>query len=147
MARKAADSPNDGMTWLQLMPFPAFNPLNWWALTSPRNIMLASLNNTRIALDAWRVSTDGLRAVVRLQQDEMIKMAEMRYAAPVEQAEGAEAPAPEAQTEAAPSSTAFVHPMFDPMMEATRAYSRVGKAFIVAQRDTMRALTETAKPH
>jgi hypothetical protein len=140
-----SDSPNDGMTWLPLMPFPAFNPLNWWALTSPRNLLLASLNNARIALDAYRASADGLRAVVRLQQDEMIKMAEARYAAPVEQAEGAEAPAPEAQPEAA--SAAFVHPMFDPMMEATRAYGRVGKAFIVAQRDTMRALTETAKPH
>lgn len=146
MARKAADSPNDGMTWLTLMPFPAFNPLNWWALTSPRNIMLASLNTTRIALDAWRASTDGLRAVMRLQQDEMIKMAETRYETPVEQAES-EAAAPEGQTEAATTSAAFVHPMFDPMMEATRAYGRVGKAFIVAQRDTMRALTDTTKPH
>ncbi len=146
MARKAADSPNDGMTWLPLMPFPAFNPLNWWALTSPRNIMLASLNTTRIALDAWRASTDGMRAVMRLQQDELIKMAETRFEAPAEQAESAAAP--QAEGESTPAPASFVSPMFDPMLEATRAYGRVGKAFIVAQRDTMRAFTQdAAKPH
>jgi hypothetical protein len=29
----------------------------------------------------------------------------------------------------------------------TRAYGRMGKAFIVAQRDTMRAFTDAEKPH
>lgn len=146
MARQPkTDSPNDGMTWLPLMPFPAFNPLNWWALTSPRNMMLASLNSTRIALDAWRAGADGFRAVMRLQQDEMIKMAEARYEAPAEQADAETATA---ETEAEHEAASLVAPLFNPMLEATRAYGRVGKAFIVAQRDTMRAFApESTKPH
>jgi hypothetical protein len=144
MARgpKPADSPNDGMTWLPLMPFPALNPLNWWALTSPRNLMLASLNNARVALDAWRASADGLRAVMRLQQDEMLKMAEMPLEAAPEKADGAEARATAAPAQdEVPTSALFVQPM----LEVTRAYGRVGKAFIVAQRDTMRAFTQDAE--
>jgi hypothetical protein len=33
------------------------------------------------------------------------------------------------------------------MVEATRAYNRVGRAFIVAQRDTLRAWSQPENPH
>jgi hypothetical protein len=150
--RKAADGPNDGMSFLALVPFPAFNPLNWWALASPRNAMLASLNNAHLALDAWRAGADGLRSIMRLQQDELIKMMETPLEALPEKGDDAEANAAteteKQEAEAAPAD--FVRPMVNPMLEVTRAYGRVGRAFIVAQRDTMRALattSTTSKPH
>ncbi len=146
--RKAADSPNDGMSWLALMPFPAFTPLNWWALTTPRNALLASLNNTRLALDAWRAGADGLRAMARLQQDELLRMVE----APLEAEQQPAAanldgkPAPEAVVDDQPDSSAAAL-LVQPMIEVTRAYGRVGRAFIVAQRDTMRAFAPPSNPH
>lgn len=152
--RKAADGPNDGMSFLALMPFPAFNPLNWWALATPRNAVLASLNNAHLALDAWRAGADGLRSIMRLQQDELIKMLETPLEALPENANGADAEsaAEEAKAEdaEAPAAADFVRPMVNPMLEVTRAYGRVGRAFIVAQRDTMRAFattSTTSKPH
>ncbi|MGQ0532288.1 MAG: hypothetical protein ACT4OF_06310 [Caulobacteraceae bacterium] len=153
MARgpKAVETPNDGMSWLALAPFPAFNPLNWWALTTPRNFWLASLNNTRLALDAWRAGADGVRAMMRLQQDEMLSALE----APLERrADGAEAvdgdgaaAATEAAKDAEADANAAASMLVQPMIEATRAYGRVGRAFIVAQRDTMRAFAQSSKPH
>jgi hypothetical protein len=148
MARgsKPADSPNDGMTWLTLMPFPAFNPLNWWALASPRNAALATLNNTRLALDAWRAGADGMRAMIRLQQDEALKMLEAQrneISAEVDRAE-ARAQADGAADETSEATALLMRPM----VEATRAYSRVGRAFIVAQRDTLRAFAQQdGQPH
>ena len=102
MARgpKPAASPNDGMSWLALMPFPAFTPLNWWALATPRNAMLAALNNTQLALCAWRAGADGLRAMARLQQDEALKMLSVSVeasAAETEEAEPAQAEAGDAE--------------------------------------------------
>lgn len=153
--KSAPASSNDGMSWLALMPFPAFNPLNWWALASPRNAMLASMNNVHLAIDAWRAGADGLRSIVRLQQDEVLKLLETPLEALPENANGADAESaakevrPE-DAEAAPAAADFVRPMVNPMLEVTRAYGRVGRAFIVAQRDTMRAFattTTTSKPH
>lgn len=149
MARgpKPAASANDGMSWLALMPFPAFTPLNWWALTTPRNAMLATLSNTRLALDAWRAGADGLRAMARLQQDEALKL----LAAPIDASKGEDAEAAQAETQrgdgAEEASEAAATFLVRPMVEATRAYSRVGRAFIVAQRDTLRAWTQTERPH
>jgi hypothetical protein len=153
--KAAQHTSNDGMSWLALMPFPAFNPLNWWALASPRNAMLASLNNAHLAIDAWRAGADGLRAMMRLQQDELLKMLEAPIEALPEKADGAEVEtAAEAHTledGEAPAAADFVRPMISPMLEVTRAYGRVGRAFIVAQRDTMRAFAQTSttssKPH
>ena len=54
-------------------------------------------------------------------------------------AEEAEAPAEAAAANDHAEATAAL--LVRPMMEVTRAYSRVGRAFIVAQRDTMRAFT------
>jgi hypothetical protein len=137
------------MTWLALMPFPAFNPLNWWALSTPRNIMLASLNNARLAADAWRAGADGLRAIVRLQQDEALKALEAQFEARDEEAdtEAVEAAAPGAEIAADEASEQTAALLVRPMIEVTRAYGRVGRAFIVAQRDTMRAFAQTPKPH
>ena len=130
---------NDGMAWLALMPFPAFTPLNWWALASPRNAALATLNSTRLALDLWRASSDGARAIVRLQQDELLKMLE---------AQREEVPAKVDGAETADSEKAEEAPFFvQPMLEATRAYNRVGRAFIVAQRDTLRAFSARDEAH
>lgn len=143
MARKA-QSPNDGMTWLALMPFPAFNPLNWWALTSPHNAALATLHTTRVAMDAWRAGADGMRAMVRMQQDEMLKMIE----APLhERAEDADASAEAADARPDEQAEATAALLVRPMMEVTRAYGRVGRAFIVAQRDTMRAFAQPEQQH
>ena len=144
-ARKTA---NDGMSWLTLMPFPAFNPLNWGALALPHNALLASMHNTRLALDAWRASADGMRAMIRLHQDEMLRAIEAPAAISAEQNKAAknsgdDESAEDAQNGAETAATLMMHPM----IEATRAYSRVGRAFIVAQRDTMRAFTRPEQPH
>lgn len=144
MARgpKSAASPNDGMSWIALMPFPAFTPLNWGALATPRNAMLAALKNTELALCAWRAGADGLRAMARLQQDEALKMLGASFEAETSEAEQAE-PMQADGADAEAAAPLFVRPM----VEATRAYSRVGRAFIVAQRDTLRAWTQTERPH
>jgi len=137
------------MSWLALMPFPAFTPLNWWALTTPRNALLASLNNTRLALDAWRAGADGVRAMARLQQDELLRMVE----APLEAKQRPVAanldgkPAPDSVVDEQADSSAAAALLVQPMLEVTRAYGRVGRAFIVAQRDTMRAFAPPSKPH
>lgn len=137
--RKSANLASDGMAWLQVMPFPALNPLNWWALAAPKNSMLASLKGAQATLQAWRSNSDSMRAILRTQQDVLLAM----WDAPP----GSEEPSPEtdAAAESAPRSDAadFVTPMLD----FTRAYGRVGKAFITAQRDTMRAFTQAEKPH
>ncbi|MGD9981554.1 MAG: hypothetical protein AB7H66_02875 [Hyphomonadaceae bacterium] len=141
MARAKSANSNDGMSWLALMPFPQFTPLNWWALATPRNAMLASLSTTKLALDAWRAGADGLRAMARLQQDEMLRMLE----APMQEAaERAEASAETADEQQAETTAAL---LVRPMVEATRAYGRVGRAFIVAQRDTLRAFAPPEQPH
>jgi len=129
------------MGWLALMPFPAFNPLNWSALTNPRNMMLASLNNAQLALDAWRVGTDSLRALVRLQQDEALRMLQLPLGGEeAGESQPATHPEPEAEADAAPF---YVRPM----LEATRAYNQVGRAFIVAQRESLRALAREQQQH
>lgn len=142
MARgpQPAASANDGMSWLALMPFPAFTPLNWWALATPRNAMLAALNNTQIALCAWRAGADGLRAMARLQQDEALRMVGASVDANTAQGEPTEGLETDEADAAAPLFTR-------PMVEATRAYNRVGRAFIVAQRDTLRAWSQPENPH
>lgn len=143
MARgqKASNPGPDGMSWLALAPFPAWNPLNWWALASPRNAMLASITNTEIALDAWRAAADSMRALMRLQQDDVLKSLHM----PFEKNEGAETAPSKEDDEAADDDVAPF--LVRPMIEATRAYNRMGRAFIVAQRDTLRALAPETKPH
>jgi len=140
-ARKAGDTAPDGMSLIALMPFPALNPLNWWALASPANALNATLHNTQMALSAWRAGADGMRAMLRAQQDSMLAMVSAR--APAE-AEAADAPAETAQEA---DSAAVAAEFARPMLEMTRAYGRVGKAFIVAQRDTMRALAGDSQPH
>ncbi len=127
----------DGMSWIALMPFPAFNPLNWWALANPANAFAANMHATRAALDAWRAGADGMRMLLRAQQDAMLALAETEKAEPAAQ-DGAAAPAEDTIV-----STEFVRPM----LEVTRAYGQMGRAFIVAQRDTMRAFTEAGKAH
>ncbi|MEQ1617202.1 MAG: hypothetical protein ABL883_02520 [Terricaulis sp.] len=138
--RKSANLASDGMAWLQVMPFPALNPLNWWAMTSPKNSMLASLKGAQATLQAWRSSSDSLRAMMRAQQDALLAMCVTPTASEDEASSEADAAAENApRTEAADFVT--------PMLDVTRAYGRVGKAFIIAQRDTMRAFTQTEKPH
>jgi hypothetical protein len=136
-APNLTETSNDGMSWFAVAPFPAFNPLNWWALASPRNALLASLNNTRVALDAWRAASDGMRAIVRLQQDEALRML-----APTEADERPANGADKTAEEKADASAAAASLLVQPMIEATRAYGRVGRAFIVAQRDTIRAFAD-----
>lgn len=136
-APKTATTPHDGMSWIALMPFPALNPLNWWALATPTNALKASLHHTHMALDAWRAGADGWRSMVRAQQDAWMGLIE--HPEP-----DANPEPPENTADAQAAAVEFVRPM----LEVTRAYGRVGKAFIVAQRDTMRAFTQTAdKPH
>src|SRR5689334_16927574 len=73
-APKAEQAQPNGMSWLALMPFPAFNPLNWQALAIPQNAVLASLTTAKLTLDAWRAGSDSVRAMLRQQQDEMLKL-------------------------------------------------------------------------
>lgn len=147
MAR-ADKSNTGGMSLLAVMPFPALNPLNWGALMVPRNAMLASLNTTRLALDAWRAGADSMRAMMRLQQDEFLRMLETSAREEVSAGDGADV---EAQAEAdgavSEEAEAAATLMMRPMIAATRAYGRVGRAFIVAQRDTLRAFAPAEKPH
>lgn len=133
------DTTSDGMSLITLMPFPAFNPLNWWALTTPTAAMRASMHTTKLALDAWRASADGARAMLRAQQNAALALVEASLNAAPEQVGEASA-TEEAESAEAP---AFVQPM----LEVTRAYGRVGKAFIVAQRDTMRAFADAGRPN
>jgi hypothetical protein len=140
MTRASKPEANDGMSWVALMPFPAFTPLNWWALASPQNAMAATINATRVALDAWRAGADGMRAIVRLQQDEALKLLETSLSR-------ADAPAHDAETEHAEAEAGADALLLRPMMEATRAYGRVGRAFIVAQRDTLRAFSPPQQPN
>ncbi|MBY0565505.1 MAG: hypothetical protein K2P58_15155 [Hyphomonadaceae bacterium] len=134
---------DDGMAWLQVMPFPAMNPWNWWALAAPQNAALATLKGAQAAMHAWRCSADAMRTAMRAQQDAMLTM----LAAPmlktsVERAEpGADKPAAEQAPDDA-TQAAFV----EPFAAATRAYSSVGKAFITAQRDTLRAFAGVERP-
>jgi hypothetical protein len=139
-ARKLNTPVNDGMNLLQVMPFPAFNPWNWWALAAPQNAWRASLHTTQLVLQMWRVSADGMRALVREQQDAMLAMAREPLTATAE----AEIEAP---AEAADEIEAQAADFVTPMLDVTRAYGRAGKAFIVAQRNTMRAFAGAAKPH
>lgn len=141
-APKTADTHHDGMSWITLMPFPALNPLNWWALATPTNALKASLHHTHMALDAWRAGADSWRAMMRAQQDALMGLIEHP-----EQADGAAAPSQASAEETADTQAAAAE-FVRPMLEVTRAYGRVGKAFIVAQRDTMRAFTQQSDtPH
>ncbi|MBL8537769.1 MAG: hypothetical protein JNM59_10245 [Hyphomonadaceae bacterium] len=143
-AKKTASAPaGDGMGLIQLMPFPALNPWNWWALAAPRNAALASLAAADAALHMMRNSADVMRTALRAQQDAMLATLQAELA-PVEREASAAASAADAPVEVAEQETPD---FFTPMVEATRAYGRVGKAFIVAQRNTMRAFAEGAKPH
>jgi hypothetical protein len=135
------------MSWLALMPFPALTPLNWWALATPRNALLATLNNTQLALNAWRAGADGLRAIARLQQDEMLNLLTAQVDGREDEAAAQDADARADGASAEETSEAAATFLVRPMVEATRAYSRVGRAFIVAQRDTLRAWAQTERPH
>lgn len=133
----------DGMAGLQMMPFPALNPWNWWALARPSVATHAALYGASATMQAWRIGADGMRAVVRAQQDGLLAIWAPSEASNEPVAPEASAQRMETQREsAAPASTSVA-----PMLEATRAYGRIGKAFIVAQRDTLRAFTEASKPH
>lgn len=142
-ARKAGSSVPDGMSFVTLTPFPALNPLNWWALAHPANALSATLHHTHMALCAWRAGADGVRAMVRAQQDALLALTTERRAEPAEAA-AEQAPAPTAEDV---DSAAVAAEFARPMLEMTRAYGQVGRAFIVAQRDTMRAFAEAGKPH
>lgn len=130
---------DDGMNLLQVMPFPALNPWNWWALTAPRNTVLATLSGAQAAMQAWRCGVDAVRTALRAQQDALVSALTGTLAS------SEEPTAPEdAASEGQPSEAAtFVAPM----LAATRAYSTMGKAFIIAQRDTLRAFSGAGKPH
>jgi hypothetical protein len=134
----------DGMAGLQMMPFPALNPWNWWALARPNVATRTALYGASAALQAWRIGADGMRAVVRAQQDSLLAMWAPSETPnePDAAKDRADHGAAKEESDAPPAST-FVAPM----LEATRVYGRIGKAFIVAQRDTMRAFTEAGKPH
>lgn len=136
MTRKSS---NDGMGMVALMPFPAFNMLNWGALALPRNAMLASMHNAQLMLDAWRTSADCVRAMTRLQQDEMLQWLQTPVNAATKEAEDAGESAEDAQQKVQAEAETTAALLMQPVIEATRAYGQVGRAFIVAQRDTMRA--------
>jgi hypothetical protein len=140
-AQETSQPNQDGMSLVTLMPFPALNPLNWWALAHPANAMRAAMHTTRLALDTWRAGADGMRALVRAQQDSLLNIAAARPAS-------AKAPEPTPEKAAERQDAEAAAAVFvSPMLEVTRAYGRVGKAFIVAQRDTMRAFADAGKPH
>lgn len=140
MTRARKPIANDGMSFLQLMPFPAANPWNWWALAAPQNALRATAHTLNATLQAWRIGADSMRALVREQQDMLMAMMDASTASAYDAA-----PQQDNAPEHAPANTEadFV----TPMLEVTRAYSRAGRAFIVAQRQSMRAFTGAEKPH
>jgi hypothetical protein len=140
-ARKTAVLNTDGMSWLQVMPFPAVNPWNWGALALPRNAIITSFAVMEAGVQAWRTGADAMRIAARAQQDVWLGLAHKQLAP-----SDAE---PEATSDAEPASETAdeVADFVTPMLEVTRAYGRAGKAFIVAQRNTMRAFTGAGKPH
>jgi hypothetical protein len=139
--RKTTSLAGDGMAWLQVAPFPALNPWNWWALSTPMHSMSASLKGAQAMLQAWRVGSDSLRVMARAHQDAVLALWD-RPAEPDEQS----APV-DAETTTKTNSGAEAADFVAPMLDVTRAYGRVGKAFIAAQRDTMRAFAYPGKPH
>jgi hypothetical protein len=130
--RKTNALASDGLAQVQIWPFPALNPWNWWALTAPRNTVLASMHGARATLDACRNGADGIRALVRAQQDVWLAMLETSIDVTRERAASA---AQAVETDPRSQDARLVAPI----VEATRAYGRVGSAFIAAQRDTLRA--------
>ncbi len=109
----------DGMSGLPIMPFPAFNPWNWGALT-PARIMASNIVAFRCALDLWRSGADAMNAAMRQQQDAMLK-------------------AIEAQLLAAPNAP----PAASPMLSIADAYVKMGDALLGAQQELM---AKAAKP-
>ncbi|MEZ5994991.1 MAG: hypothetical protein R3C25_04495 [Hyphomonadaceae bacterium] len=143
MARTSNAPTNDGMSLLQIMPFTALNPWNWWALMAPQNAMLAAFHTTHTAMKAWRAGADSARALLREQQDALFAMTEEPLMPKKEPA------AQKAEPNRAPAD-AQAADFVTPMLEATRAYNRAGRAFIVAQRNSLRAFAQEgddAKPH
>lgn len=133
-ARKTVSAAN-GMNWLEIMP-PALSPWNWWGAP------LAAFQNTHALLSAWRASADSMREAMRQQQDTFCAICEASLARREEakpEAPAAKAESNEDDGEAADFMT--------PMLEAGRAYGRVGRAFIAAQRNTLRAFTQTGRPN
>lgn len=127
-ARKTAPTAN-GMNWLEILP-PALSPWNWWGAP------LAAFQNTHAMLAAWRSSADSMRAAVREQQDAFCALCEATLARQSKSEPEA------ANTDAANDEDKVeIADFVTPMMEASRAYGRVGRAFIVAQRNSMRAFT------
>ncbi len=144
-ARKAADIRDSGLGWLFLGPFQAFSPLNLAAWAAPSHALPATIEQAQLMLAAWRANTDCLRALIRLHQDETLRLMQAPlYLEDQAQAAAAEPAPAETREEDAPAAAATL--LMQPMLEATRAYGRVGRAFIVAQRDTMRAFAPP-KPH
>ncbi len=138
-ARKSATTSANGISSLPGMPLAAFNPWNYLAIMAPSTASLAAFKGAETMLKAWRANSDIIREALRARQDSFLAMLE---APPARE--------PEAALEALPENTAAQSEPADfvtPMLDVTRAYSRVGKAFIVAQRDTMRAFTQAGKPH
>ncbi len=133
-AHKTAPTAN-GMNWLEILP-PALSPWNWWGAP------LAAFQNTHAMMAAWRSSADSMRAAMREQQDAFCALCEASLARPSE-TEPAAADANAASDETKPEIADFV----TPMVEASRAYGRVGRAFIVAQRNSMRAFTRADRPN
>jgi hypothetical protein len=141
MARARKNHVDNGMNLIQVMPFPALNPWNWWALVSPQNALMAAMQSAQATLSMCRACADVTRTVMRQQQDTALNVWLAASNDEPEAADGEAAATGEA--EAAPAAAAFI----SPMVEATRAYSRIGKAFIVAQRDTMRAFSQAGTKH
>lgn len=126
-----------GMNWLEILP-PALSPWNWWGAP------LAAFQNTHAMMAAWRSSADSMRAAMREQQDAFCALCEASLTRPSEaEPETADTGASNGKAEVEVEVADFV----TPMLEASRAYGRVGRAFIVAQRNSLRAFTRTEHPH
>jgi hypothetical protein len=128
-----------GINGVPGMPLAAFNPWNWLALMTPSTSSLAALKVAESALQAWRANSDAMRAALRARQDSWLAQLETPLTR--------EAEAPSEETQANGVIEAEQVDFVTPMLDVTRAYGRVGKAFIVAQRDTLRAFTQADKPH
>lgn len=135
-ARKTATAAN-GLNWLEILP-PALSPWNWWGAP------LAAFQNSHTLLTLWRSSADHMREAMRKQQDAFCAACEASLTRRDKaEPEAAPASADAGNGESSPDVADFV----TPMLEAGRAYERVGRAFIVAQRNTLRAFTQTGRPN
>lgn len=131
MGANQTNNPNGPavLGFLPVQPFPAFNALNWGALT-PARAALAGIEAFRLNLSAWRSACDAWRAMAREQQDLYIRTLERQLAGP-HRSKDEKAADDEAIQEAVAASP----------LSLFETYSALSRDFLAGQHAALDALT------